>query len=116
MRGTTLPRDVEAELKDNPRIQALVQALLECLHDEDLLWRVLRDLLTYEELEDVASRFAAAQLLLAGKSQPQVQRELGLAIATVNRVAQWVNGPFTTGGYATLYSRLNNQPPSESSA
>jgi uncharacterized protein YerC len=110
-----LPNDVEDKLKSNERAQALVSAIVSCQSDEDLLWRVLRDLLSYDEIEDIANRYAAAQLLLSGRSQQQVHKELGIAIATVNRVAQWVKGPQTTGGCAALYKRQHGEsPPNDS--
>lgn len=110
-----LTREVEAEIQENPRVQELCQAILACGDDEDLLLRLLRDTFTAYELVSASNRFAAAQLLLSGKTQVQTQRELGLSSKTVQQVGQWATGSSGTGGFVEIRQRLLwRQPTSQS--
>lgn len=102
-----MPRHVEAELQDNPRIHALCAAVAVCKSDHDLLLRFLRDLLSARELQDFANRWAAARMLMDGRTQIATARELGMSTKTVNEVAMWVTGPFATGGFDGAYRRMN---------
>ena len=98
--------------------QTLIQALLVSGADRELLLRFLRDLLSSQELTDVANRWAAAQLLLAGQTQTATVATVGLSTKTVHKVAQHATGPYTTGGMRRVAHLLaeadaNAQPPPE---
>src|SRR5215218_7568118 len=98
-------RAVEPELAENPRIEALCRAILSC-QDGDLLMRLLRDLLSAREMQDVANRWAAARMLIEGQTQTATARELAMSAKTVNDIAMWVQGTFATGGYWDAYERV----------
>jgi len=102
-----MPRQVEPELLENQRVQALSAALAACRNDQELLLRFLRDLLSSRELLDFANRWAAARMLMDGHTQIATAKELGMSTKTVNEVAMWVSGPFATGGYDDAYRRVS---------
>ncbi|MFA5820943.1 MAG: YerC/YecD family TrpR-related protein [Candidatus Gracilibacteria bacterium] len=64
----------------------------------------LRDVATMRELNEMAKRWRAAQMINAGRSYRKVAKETGLSTATVTRVAAWLNGG--EGGYRLLIDRL----------
>jgi uncharacterized protein YerC len=100
-----MSRPVEPELADNPRVEDLCRALATCCDDEELTLRFMRDLLSFREIQDLANRWAAARMLLDGRTQASTAQELGMSTKTVNEVALWVNGPFATGGYREVHER-----------
>jgi uncharacterized protein YerC len=118
-----MPRSVEPEVAANERIQDLCRALAEATTDPDLTLRFLRDLLSFRELQDIANRWAAARMLMAGATQTQTAQQLGMSTKTISEVALWVHGPFQTGGYWEVFNAQkapdvtsNNLPRSESLA
>lgn len=104
-----MPRDIEPELRENPRVQALCDAIAACAGDRELLLRFMRDLLTARELQDMANRWAAAQLLMEGRTQTATAREVSMSNKTVNDIAMWVHGTFATGGYWDVFRRTREE-------
>lgn len=51
---------------------------------------LLEDLCTYKEIEQMAERLAAAQLLIDGKTYAQVIEEVEISSATLSRVSRCV--------------------------
>jgi len=51
----------------------------------------LQDLLTATEIRNLSVRLRIAKLLLANKSFIDIQRELHVSSATVNKVSNWIN-------------------------
>lgn len=101
-------RAIEEELIANDRVQDLVEAVARCCNDEDLTLRFLRDLLSFRELQDLANRWAAARMLMAGRTQSATAQELGMSTKTISEVALWVNGPFKTGGYWDVFEQMRS--------
>lgn len=101
-------RDVEPELRSNPRIGALLAAIKACGTDEDLLLRFLRDTLTRQQLRQAADRWAVAQCLLDNHTQAHCTHTLKLSPGTVSRAHEWVDGSAGTGGWADTYERLQS--------
>ncbi len=99
-----MPYEVDAAFKED--VQPICQALEACCHDPELMVRFLRDLLSVKEAQNLRNRWAIAQLLLEGRSQVEVARQLKISSKTIGNVYQWVYGPFATGGYAQVYQRL----------
>ena len=91
-------REVEPELREDERVQALCRALVICT-DEELMLKFLRDVLTIREARDISKRWAAARLLIQRQTQSQTAKDLEMSNRTVNEVDQWVHGPYATGGY-----------------
>ena len=98
-----MSRDIERTIKEDLDVRALCTALQATCGNEDLMLKFLRDLLTFEELRRVAHRWAVARKLLQGKKQVEVAKELALSTKTVSNVAQWVKGPYATGGFAEVF-------------
>jgi uncharacterized protein YerC len=101
-----LPHEIEEALLTDENVTALREAILSIEGDGLLLMRFLRDLLTYDEIIKVSRRLAVAYSLISGNTQTRTAKTLGLSTKTVNAVAQWVQGPYGTGAYREVYSRV----------
>lgn len=104
-----MSRSVEPEVVGNERVQGLCQAVAAATGDPDLTLRFLRDLLSFRELQDIANRWAAARMLMAGATQTQTAQQLGMSTKTISEVALWVHGPFQTGGYWEVFKTLTSK-------
>lgn len=87
-----------AQSSRNERIDALYRLIvsLESVEDCEALFE---DLCTRKEVEKMAERVRAAELLLEGKTYNQVIAEADISSATLSRVSRCVQ-------YGTGYSRL----------
>ncbi len=63
------------------------------------LENLFADLCTKKEVENMADRLHAAELLMAGKTYTQVMESVNISSATLSRVSQCVQ-------YGTGYSKL----------
>jgi TrpR-related protein YerC/YecD len=72
-----------------PELRDLFEAILG-LRDLDEAERFFRDLCTLSELEAMAHRWQAAQLLDQGLPYHEVARRAGASTTTVTRVAHWL--------------------------
>ena len=80
-------------------LDILYATLLNCKTKEDAA-ALLADLCTYQEIEQMAQRAAAAQLLLEGKTYAEIVEETGISSATLSRVSRALR--HGTGAYARL--------------
>ena len=71
------------------RIDTLIQLLTQ-VQDETVCRALLEDLCTAKELENMAERCYAAQLLLEGKTYNQVMELSDISSATLSRVSRCV--------------------------
>lgn len=58
------------------------------LQDEQTIEDFLKDLCTNKEIEQMAQRIKAAELIKEGKTYTQIQEELDISSATIARVSQ----------------------------
>lgn len=58
------------------------------LQDEQTVEDFLKDLCTNKEIEQMAQRIKAAELIKEGKTYTQIQEELDISSATIARVSQ----------------------------
>jgi TrpR-related protein YerC/YecD len=65
--------------------------------------RFLRDLCTLSELEAMAHRWQAAQLLDEGRPYLEIAKRTGASTTTVTRVAHWLR--YGEGGYRLALDR-----------
>ena len=85
-------------------LHSLYQAILAC-RDPQELQNFLRDLLTENEMSEMAERWTAARMLSEGASYVQVIEKTGMSSTTVARVAAWLNKG--TGGYKKALARTS---------
>lgn len=71
--------------------------------------RFLRDLCTLSELEAMAHRWEAAQLLDQGLPYHEISRRTGASTTTVTRVAHWLR--HGEGGYRQALERRKRLSP-----
>jgi len=83
-------------------IEALYKAILS-LRNLAEANTFFRDLLTANEIEELAERWKAARLLAEGVPYTKIIEQTGLSSTTVARVARWVKDG--TGGYQTVLKR-----------
>ena len=91
-----------------PEIGSLAEAILQ-LETEDEAARFLRDLCTLSELQAMAHRWHAAQLIDEGLPYHEVAKRSGASTATVTRVAHWLR--YGEDGYRLLLDRQADATP-----
>lgn len=69
--------------------KVLYETLLSCRTEEDLA-ALLADLCTYQEVEQMAQRAAAAKLLIEGKTYAEIIAQTDISSATLSRVSRAV--------------------------
>lgn len=89
--------------RDDDVTDRLCQALCQ-LQTADEARRVLADLCTVREIEELAQRLEVARMLHDGASYLTVSRVTGASSTTVSRVSKCLNGD--AGGYRLLLERL----------
>lgn len=88
---------------DNPDTEALCKAI-SLLETAGEAKRLLRDLLTPEEIIEFGHRFKAARLLAKDVHYAAISEDTGLSSSTIARVQKWrKNG---MGGYKIVLARL----------
>ena len=85
-------------MSNEMKIQQLFQTLAAIQSEADLA-ALLEDLCTRKELENMAERLYAAQLLLEGNTYNQVMAQANISSATLSRVSRCVQ-------YGTGYAKL----------
>lgn len=83
--------------------QALFDAILG-LEDRAEAERFFRDLLTLNELRDLALRWNVARLLDQGLHYAEISQRTGASTATITRIASWLH--HGEGGYRLVLDRL----------
>ncbi|HIY78080.1 MAG TPA: TrpR YerC/YecD [Candidatus Borkfalkia excrementavium] len=81
----------------------LYGAFLNCRTEEDVRL-LLEDLCTYQELEQLSQRAAAAKLLIEGKTYAEIILETDISSATLSRVSRAVN--HGSGGYRKFIANV----------
>lgn len=84
-------------------IDRLFEAIL-LLKDKDDCYTFFEDLCTITELQDMAQRLDAADLLIQGMNYQNISKTLGISTATISRVSRCLN--YGTGGYKDLLERI----------
>ena len=79
------------------RTDILLCTLLNCQNKQDCA-ALLEDLCTYQEIEQMAQRAAAAKLLSEGKTYAEIIEQTGISSATLSRVSKELHRGH--GGYA----------------
>lgn len=87
-----------------PELERLLDAL-GSLKNNDERFKLLLDLATIREIEEMSQRFEVARLLKEGKSYSFIQEKTGASSTTVARVSTCLN--YGDGGYETALSRLD---------
>ena len=85
-------------------VELLLRALF-VLRTPEEARRLLSDLLTQREIQDLAQRLEVARLLRSGMSYALVSRQTGASSTTVSRVSKCLHGP--DGGYRLVLDRLD---------
>ena len=88
------------EKKKNGELIDSLYETLAGLDTKEACAALLSDLCTYKEIEQMAQRLAAAQLLIDGKTYLQVIEEVDISSATLSRVSRCVQ--YGTGYTAVL--------------
>lgn len=96
-------RAIEKQLK-NADMKRLYLVLAELSDPKDIA-KLLRDLLTLEELQEAGRRLAVARRLSNGETQRSIATETGVSTATVSRVNSWLH--HGTGGYQLALQRMH---------
>jgi TrpR-related protein YerC/YecD len=87
-----------------PATVELVDAIL-ALPDRADAERFLRDLLTLNEIHDLAQRWQVVLLLADGLHYAEISARTGASTATITRIASWLK--HGTGGYQAALARVS---------
>ena len=88
-----------------PQLKNLSQVLVD-IDSQKIMLALLRDLCTLEELEVLARRWEAAQLIDQNIPYRTIAARTGLSTATVTRIAHWLH--YGQGGYRAVIQQANN--------
>lgn len=84
-------------MKDGVQLTHLLYStLLRCKTEEDVAC-LLADLCTYQEVEQMAQRIAAAKLITEGMTYAEIIEKTGISSATLSRVSRAIR--HGSGGY-----------------
>lgn len=72
------------------------------------LKRLLNDLLTPQEIDELALRWKIAHELLVGRTQRDIAERLGVSISKITRASRAVQ--YGNGGFQMFVSRLKKKP------
>lgn len=89
-----------------PDMQELFRAVLKLKNVQECA-RFFRDLMTIEEIREMANRWKAARLLDDGLTYRDVAFKTGMSTTTVARIAFWLRDG--EGGYRLVLDRMKNQ-------
>lgn len=85
------------EVKDLYKTILKLQSTEECS-------RFFRDLLTIEEIQEIARRWQVAQLLIIEVPYVEIEKKTGMSSVTIARINYWLH--HGQGGYKLMLSRL----------
>ncbi len=91
----------------SPHKQQLLEAISSCPNQEDLA-RLLRDLLTVEEIEEISMRLEVARLLYIKVPYSQIQATTQFSSTTIARVSNWLKSG--ADGYVRAFRRMGILP------
>ncbi|QQR83261.1 helix-turn-helix domain-containing protein [Candidatus Peregrinibacteria bacterium] len=94
---------LEKELEQSPAFQNLCNAFASLKTQTDVQ-NFLRDIATISEIQSMAERLQAAELISQGMSYRAINEQTGVSTTTISRVAHWLHHGM--GGYQTVLSRL----------
>lgn len=66
--------------------------------------KFFRDLLTLEEIREIAARWHVAKMIDEGISYREIADKTRISTSTITRVAHWLH--YGMGGYRTVLNRL----------
>lgn len=95
----------ESRLK-NDRTDLLIQAFLALENEEDC-YRLLEDLFTIREVQDLSSRMEIALMLREKVTYNEIVEKTGASTATIGRVNRALN--YGAGGYQLVFEKLDAQ-------
>lgn len=75
------------------------------LNDNQDIANFLRDVLTYEELEEAIRRYEVAKMLSNGDTFRKISQETKMSSATIARINYWLH--HGTGWYRSALQQLN---------
>ncbi len=90
----------------NEQIKKLYQAIV-AIKDVEECEKVLEDLFTIKELQDISQRLQVAKLLDKKEIYSDIVKETGASSATVSRVARCLN--YGDGGYRLILDRIKEE-------
>ena len=90
----------------SPQTGRLVRALLS-LRDEGECYKLLEDLLTIREMQDLAQRLEVAQLLREKITYNEIAQRTRVSTATISRVNRSLN--YGCDGYRIVFDRLQKK-------
>ena len=92
------------DLLNSENVKMLVKALT-CIDSQEDCKAFLEDLLTAQELVEIAQRFKVAEMLVQKRTYEEIARSTGASTATISRVNRCIR--FGDGGYQRVLDRIS---------
>ncbi|MBQ6817025.1 MAG: hypothetical protein IJO27_01180 [Bacilli bacterium] len=93
-------------MKKEYQLDQLIKAFI-AISNENECKDFLNDICTFQELEKMAQRLEAAQLLLEGRTYEQVIQETNISSTTLSRVSRCIR--YGNNGYKNILDKLNKK-------
>lgn len=87
----------------NQKTDELFRAILSLKNIEECE-RFFRDILTLEEIREIAARWHVAKMIDEGISYREIADKTKISTSTITRVANWLH--YGAGGYRLVLTRL----------
>ena len=97
-----MKKEIESQLKSKSA-KSLYQAIAG-LGDQNEVRCFLRDVLTFEELDEIIRRFEVAKMLDEGKTYREISAQTQMSSTTIARINYWLH--HGTGGYRSALQKL----------
>ena len=97
-------RRCDMDLLNSENVKMLVKALT-CIDSQEDCKAFLEDLLTAQELVEIAQRFKVAEMLVQKRTYEEIARSTGASTATISRVNRCIR--FGDGGYQRVLDRIS---------
>ncbi len=94
------------DLFDTENVKLLISAMTKP-RDEAEMKMFLQDILTSQEIVEIARRMKVAQMLYQHTTYDEIARETGASTATISRVNRCIR--FGEGGYECVLDRLRGR-------
>ena len=96
----------EKNSRKNETVDALFDAILS-LESREECYAFFEDLCTVKEISDMAQRLEAAKLLLGGRTNHHIEKEVEISTATISRINRCIQ--YGTGGYQSVIEKISAQ-------
>lgn len=98
---------IQHSTKENEEAEHWLYKAIACIKTPTEAKKFFKDLCTPAEIEAMADRWLAVDLIKKGNSYRQIYEETGVSVTTIGRVARYIM--MGEGGYNLIYERVKSK-------